>query len=170
MKSQILLILGCVVLLANCQAAIYKKVLVDDKDARCLDGTQGAYFISEGKSPTKFMIFFEGGGWCGDGSPVKDLPSIIEACYQRSMTDLGSSKNYPDSYSIADGILSLNPANSFIDFTKIFIKYCDGSGHQGTRSAPLNYKEKDLYFRGSNLTISKFNDLEKKYGFFSKST
>ncbi len=46
MKKQILLILGCVVLLANCQAAIYKKVLVDDKDARCLDGTQGAYFIS----------------------------------------------------------------------------------------------------------------------------
>lgn len=112
------------------------------------------------------MIFFEGGGWCGD----KDLASTTENCYQRSLTDLGSSKKYPDSYTIADGILSLNPQNSFKDFTKVYFKYCDGSGHQGTRSKPVPYKGTNIYFRGSNLTISKLNHLEQTHGLFSKST
>lgn len=48
------------------------------------------------------MIFFEGGGWCGD----VDLQSTVENCYQRSLTDLGSSKKYPDSFAVYDGILS----------------------------------------------------------------
>lgn len=154
------------VLFAASQAAVYKKVVVEDKDALCLDGTPGVYYLSEGKNATKFMIFFEGGGWCGD----KDLASTTENCYQRSLTDLGSSKKYPDNYTIGDGILSLNEQNSYKDFTKVFFKYCDGSGHQGTRSQPIIYKGTNLYFRGNNLTISKLNHLEKTLGLFSKST
>lgn len=169
MRQQIILLLVCVAL-AGAQGAFYKKVVVDDKDARCLDGTPGVYYISQGKNATKFMIFFEGGGWCGDNNPNKDLPMITEACYQRSLGDLGSSKNYPDGYTITDGILSLDPRNSFNDFTKVYFKYCDGSGHQGTRSSPIAYKGVNLYFRGSNLTISKLDHLEKNYGLFSKST
>ena len=68
-KKIILLLLGLT--LAASQVANYKKVVVEDKDALCLDGTFGAYYISEGTSPTKFMIYFEGGGWCGD----KDIQS-----------------------------------------------------------------------------------------------
>lgn len=165
MAKQILLIFGLIVLCAT-QGALYKKVVVDDKDALCLDGSQGVYYLSEGTNKTKFMIFFEGGGWCGD----KDLPNTIENCYQRSLTDLGSSKKYPDNYTIPDGILSLNSQNSFRDFTKVYFKYCDGSGHQGTKSAPISYKGSNLYFRGSNLTISKLNQLEKLHGLFTKST
>ncbi len=82
------------------------------------------------------MLHFEGGGWCGD----KDLPSTIQNCYQRSLTDLGSSKKYPDNFTVGDGILSTNQLNSFNDFTKVIFKYCDGSGHQGTRSIPIKYK------------------------------
>jgi len=41
------------------------------------------------------MIYFEGGGLCrGDG-----LADMIEYCYQRSFTHLGSSNNYSDSRS-----------------------------------------------------------------------
>lgn len=43
-KRIILLLLG--LSLAACQAAVYKKVVVDDKDALCLDGSPGAYYIS----------------------------------------------------------------------------------------------------------------------------
>lgn len=41
---------------------------------------------------------------------------------------------------MGDGILSTNQLNSFSDFTKVIFKYCDGSGHQGTRSTPIKYK------------------------------
>jgi len=137
------------------QNGLFHKVIVNDKDALCLDGTFGAYYLYQGKSTTKFIIYFEGGAWCGD----KDLASTTESCYQRSKTDLGSTKNYPDTYTINDGILSDNPKSSFADYTKVFFKYCDGSGHQGTKTAPIAYKDTKLYFRGSNLTISKLDDL-----------
>lgn len=36
--------------IADCQIAHYKKIIVEDKDALCLDGSYGVYYISEGKS------------------------------------------------------------------------------------------------------------------------
>jgi len=57
------------------------------------------------------------------------------------LIDYGSSKKYPDTYTIDDGILSTHPSNSYSDFTKVFFKYCDGSGHQGTRTSPIKYKD-----------------------------
>lgn len=94
----------CLLLLTYSKQAFYQKVVVDDKDALCLDGTPGVYYISEGKSKTKFMIYFEAGGWCGD----KDLDTTIENCYIRSLGSLGSSKSYPANYTVKNGILSLN--------------------------------------------------------------
>lgn len=48
----------CLIILTCSQSAIYKKVIVEDKDALCLDGTPGVYYISEGKSLNKFLIYF----------------------------------------------------------------------------------------------------------------
>lgn len=87
MEKQIALFFGLITLCVT-QAAVYKKFIVDDRDALCLDGSPGVYYLSEGTSKTKFIIFFDGGAWCGD----YDLPSTLESCYQRSFTDLGSSK------------------------------------------------------------------------------
>lgn len=53
------------IILPLTQSAVFDKVVVQDKDAVCLDGTPGVYYISRGKSPNKFMVYFEGGGWCG---------------------------------------------------------------------------------------------------------
>jgi hypothetical protein len=44
---------------------IYQKVLLSDKSALCLDGSPGVYYIYKGDS-AKVLLFFEGGGWCGD--------------------------------------------------------------------------------------------------------
>ena len=54
--------------------------------------------------------------------------------------------------------------------TKVYLKYCDGSGHQGSKLAPISYKDAKLYFRGTNVTVSQFKSLEDKFGLFSKSS
>jgi hypothetical protein len=44
----------------------------------------------------------------------------------------------------------MNP--NYYDWTKIFIKYCDGTINQGSLQHPILYKGKYLYFRGINNT------------------
>lgn len=94
-------------IVASAPAHFDKVLLTGHPDSKCLDGTPGAYFISRGTDPKRFVIYFEGGGWCGS----HDLASTTESCYQRSKGDLGSSKNYPATLSISDGILSNNDQN-----------------------------------------------------------
>lgn len=55
----------------------------------------------------------------------------------RSKTSLGSSKNYPSSIQIGEGIMSNNPLSEFRHMTKVLMKYCDGSVYQGSASAPI---------------------------------
>lgn len=56
----------------------YKKVLnTIDPEAKCLDGTPGLLYTHEGGETDKFLIYFEGGGFCGDDT----LPKTIEKCY-----------------------------------------------------------------------------------------
>jgi hypothetical protein len=58
------------------QSSVFTKVTLDPNgDALCLDGTPGAYYFSEGSgiNSTKFVIWFEGGGWCGG----QDLSSTL---------------------------------------------------------------------------------------------
>lgn len=57
--------------------------------------------------------------------------------------------------------------NYFKEWTKIFFKYCDGSGHQGSRAKPILYKGSNLYFRGQDITIAQFNSVNKIHKIFS---
>jgi len=45
---------------------------------------------------------------------------------------LGSSKNYPN-VTKYDGIFLNDSSNYFADWTKVYLKYCDGALHQGYR-------------------------------------
>jgi len=130
-------------------------VLLDDPSAICLDGSPGAYYYVRGSDPSTIVLYFEGGGWCGD----RDLSSTIENCYQRSKTNYGSSKHYPSTVSYSDGILSDSEYNSYRNATRVILRYCDGAGHQGTKSSPIQYKDTKLYFRGNNITIAQLQDL-----------
>lgn len=49
------------------------RVLVQDPMARCLDGSPGAYYYEKGVDSTTIVLYFEGGGWCGD----KDLAATL---------------------------------------------------------------------------------------------
>ena len=111
------------------------------------------------------MLYFEGGGWCG----LTNLDATLQSCYQRSKTDLGSSSKYPD-YVDLGGIFSDASQNSFKSWTRVFLKYCDGTVHQGTKSTPVSYKGSKLYFRGNNITRAQFQSLEDKFGLFTKSS
>lgn len=135
--------------------------------AKCLDGSPAAYYLSIG-DPNKILIYFEGGGLCGGYS----LTETLDSCFKRSSTNLGSSSKYPatrnyDKRGILSSVESVNPG--YYNWTKVYIPYCDGSLHQGSRSAPVSYKNKDLYFRGSNNTIETLRHLNETISLFGQS-
>lgn len=59
----ILLVLTVALRQATCAAA-FKKVLLTNPDALCLDGTPGAYYVHQGRLKNKWILSFEGGAWC----------------------------------------------------------------------------------------------------------
>ena len=145
-------------------SAPFTKHLHDiDTGAKCLDGSPAALYVSPGDK-SNIIVFFEGGGFCAG----KTLSTVIQSCYQRSKTHLGSSKNYPDTLADQGGILSsqaaINPR--FWNWTKVFVPYCDGSLHQGSRKEGIDWNDTTLYFRGSNNTLQHFDYLHQKYGLF----
>ena len=92
----------------------------------CLDGSPPGYYIREGtgSGADKWILHQEGGGWC----------FTTEDCYNRSKTDLGSSKGWPPSVSTSGiGFLSddkdVNP--DFYSWTAVYMKYCDGASFAG---------------------------------------
>lgn len=79
---------------------------------------------------------------------------VLESCYKRSKTDLGSSKNLPETYD-GQGYLSTDATkNAFAEWTKVFIKYCDGGFYQSATNTPYKYKDTELHFKGAAITRS----------------
>jgi len=100
---------------------------VHHDNARCLDGSPPAYYIRKGygEGRDKWIVFFEGGGWCYD----------LEQCYLRSKTILGSSKDYyaelPNDelkFYLSSNEL-VNPM--MYNWNTVLVKYCDGSSYAG---------------------------------------
>ena len=160
-------VIAILTVLYCCQAAnVFNKVLVDDPAALCLDGTHAAYYVHQADK-TKFVLSFEGGGWCGNSGGVSQT---LESCFQRSKGALGSSSSYPATISASEGILSDNQQNLFRNWTIVHLKYCDGTGHQGYRKDPIDYKATKIYFRGHNATMGQLNSIDKNFKLFSEAT
>ena len=67
-SMKVLLLLGLCLISAIAQSNLYKLVLHSkDRGAACLDGSPAGMYIHEGSGENKnnYMIFFEGGGFCG---------------------------------------------------------------------------------------------------------
>jgi hypothetical protein len=88
-----------------------------------------------------------GGGYCQGETEAQ----VIEQCYQRSLTSMGSSKLWPDELEGEAYLSVLSLENQFANWTKLILAYCDGALYQGYRSMPIQYKGASLYFRGSKL-------------------
>lgn len=125
---------------------VWTKVMLPG--THCLDGSPGAYYLREPLVPpsTKpnVLIYAEGGGWC-DG---------LANCYARSLTDLGSSKAYPD---VAPNVLppgvsyegaSMFASASFAPSIIAYAKYCTGDSLTSSNSTPSYYNNTRLYFSG----------------------
>lgn len=70
--SLCLLVLSLVLLFQMADGAMYKLVLLpQERGAACLDGSPPGIYIHEGTGAnrTKYLIYFNGGGFCG-GSTI----------------------------------------------------------------------------------------------------
>jgi len=119
--------------------------------AVCLDGSPGAFYSRAplaGGAPAGVVLFFEGGGWCAS----------LENCYERSLTELGSSKNYT---AVPPGTLPPGPSYEgaalfasapFASFTVVYAKYCTGDSWTGDNAtAPVARGGARVFFRGRRL-------------------
>ena len=128
------------------------------RSAVCLDGSPAGYYVEPGTARGKFMIHLQGGGWC----------TSLEACADRSKSALGSSASYAtdrdqvlDSWDGgAHGLFSnssdVNP--DFHNFTKLFVRYCDGGSFSGDTTATVRDANSTattttatLHFRGRRI-------------------
>jgi len=95
----------------------------------CNDGTAAGFYFKSG-NPDKWVLHFQGGGWCFDE------PS----CAERMKADpqLMSSSVWSDTYPVS-GLMDLNPYNNpdWFDATFVYMPYCTSDSFSGSR-APSN--------------------------------
>lgn len=116
-------------------------------DARCLDGSMAGYYFRKG-SVNKYLVFFQGGGWCYDsncGNP--SVAGTIQDCKFRSRERLGSSRKWPSSSLWKAGMLSSDAVENpvFHDWTLVYLPYCDGTSWSG------NAEVDGLHFKGKAI-------------------
>eukprot|EP00051_Salpingoeca_urceolata_P029069 m.488857 g.488857 ORF g.488857 m.488857 type:complete len:384 (+) comp26156_c0_seq1:66-1217(+) len=150
-------VVGCTV----CHAADgnWTKVLLTDaatQGAVCLDGSPGGYYIRHGvgANADKWIVFHQGGGWCGS-----DLN-----CAARAKTGLGSSNNWPSTYTDVYEGSQLFSTEPFSEFTIVYAMYCDGSSWTGNVASPVHTndpKQPVIYYRGRLLLDAMLNNLRE---------
>ena len=149
------------------------------RSAACLDGSPPAFYIWPGVETKKYILFLEGacasseaqvalfsrilmmfrsahppfsttptgGGWC----------FTEKTCKSRSKSGLGSSTGYKPAEGDLGGIMSANVTENplFANWTKVFVKYCDGSSFSGARIGASNASGVPLHYRGrANLAAT----------------
>jgi hypothetical protein len=129
--------------------------------AVCIDGTPAGYYFRAGTGSgiTKWYIHHEGGGWC----------SSLQDCYGRSLTPLGSSKNYTPTANIDGGYFSTDPNINplMYNWNSVYLKYCDGGSFSGDNATTSNYNGQPLLFRGRRILNAMFGDLYNVRGLSS---
>lgn len=133
---------------------------VQTMGAQCIDGTPAAFYFKPGtgENASKYIIFWEGGGWC----------TSFSDCQDRSLTPLGSSKTYPNStneYTVRD-VLDVNCTNNpnFCTWSTAYAPYCDGQSRAGNLQVPVLFNNTRLNFRGYRNLEATINRLLTNYG------
>eukprot|EP00040_Diaphanoeca_grandis_P029080 m.169321 g.169321 ORF g.169321 m.169321 type:complete len:408 (+) comp31561_c0_seq1:229-1452(+) len=136
-------------------SGVWNKVLLTDaakQGAVCLDGSPGGYYIRQpivaptsAKNP--WMIFHEGGGWCGDD----------ENCADRANSALGSSHYWGNTTGLEGAdMFSAAPFNAF---TIVYAKYCDGGSWTGDNSTVIMVGKQQIHYKGRPLLDALFTYL-----------
>ena len=119
----------------------WQKILLTDaakSGAVCLDGSPGGFYLRRG-SANKWIVFHQGGGWCG--SP--------DNCLERAGTNLGSSKNWPDTYTDAYEGSAMFDYPPFNEFNVVYAMYCDGGSWAGNTTQVVG--NTTVYYKGRPL-------------------
>mmetsp|Transcript_25035 Transcript_25035/g.72421 ORF Transcript_25035/g.72421 Transcript_25035/m.72421 type:complete len:434 (-) Transcript_25035:135-1436(-) len=147
----------------------FELVLLTDaattKGAVCLDGSPGGYYLRRPLVATanssKFLVFHEGGGWCGSDAN----------CLDRSLTPLGSSLGYEPTISgDGGGIEAVALYASLRDYTIVYAKYCDGTSWSGNVGEPIRVRNETsgrnetIFYRGRRLLDALMDDLLQNQG------
>ena len=136
------------------------------KGAACLAGSPPGYYYRESANKTAFKIHLQGGGWCFSA----------QDCYWRSQQALGDSSFWlPVSNGTAlatQGLLSNDPAINprTHDWTDIYVMYCNGASWTSNQTDPLVYNGTELWFRGRANLRAVLEDIDERWGLFSKET
>jgi hypothetical protein len=121
-----------------------------------LDGSPGGYYLQKGTQSDKWLIVFQGGGWCWNQ----------EECANRAMTPFGSSSHWQKCLSTSDvntfgylsnGVHSKVENSPLIEFNKVLVHYCDGGSFAGENSG--NHEGKTLFYQGSHIRKAVINTL-----------
>ena len=151
------------VLLSQCAMAAdgddtWQKVLLTQAaqsfGAVCLDGGPGGYYLRRGtgEGAKRWVVFHQGGGWCRSTAD----------CYSRAQTSLGSSKNWPATYSDTYEGSALFATPPFDSWNVVYAMYCDGGSWSGdaTETYPDPQKgDVTVYYRGRRLLDALLDDL-----------
>ena len=124
-------------------------------NAKCLDGTPGAYYANVNtKANGTWVIYLNGGGECVDENQ----------CAARAKTKLGSSKLMDDELWMNYGVLDTNESTNpqFYEANFVRIGYCSGDLYLGSRQEP---DDSGLLFQGRFIVHGVLDDLQNKYGF-----
>jgi hypothetical protein len=118
--------------------------------AQCLDGSPARYYLSKG-DPSRFFIFFEGGGFC------KNLAD----CQERATSYLGSTTHDQHNMVLDRPYFTRSPALSPLlsSFTFAFVRYCDGGYFSSDRWSPVKHNGTVLHFRGRYILNALFDHL-----------
>ena len=113
---------------ATLKLSIMPQTFADIYGAKCLDGSP-PYRYDLVQDPTRWVLFFEGGGWCFTASD----------CAARAQGGGGSSR-YAGPTAFVGGLLSPDPSVNprFHNYSLVFLKYCDGTSHTSFREQPVN--------------------------------
>jgi hypothetical protein len=100
-------------------------------ERRCHAGRRAYSFFARLGDPGRLLVFFDGGGACWDANNC-----IAHPTYDPEVDETAAALRR------ADGIFDLdNPDNPFADWTMVFIPYCTGDVHWGSRDT--SYVDQD---------------------------
>jgi len=136
--------------------------------AVCLDGTPGLYYINVGPNAHKFLLYFQGGGWCSGFT--RGTGRGFDDCFSRRGNSLGSTKYDNDTLNLGDTFgmqrnKTINP--TMFDWSYVYIRYCDGGSFTGNVWDPIpmnNSNDEYIYFRGKRILDAVIDSLINNYG------
>lgn len=125
--------------------------------SKCLDGTQGGYYILPG-DPKLFVIHLQGGGGCIN----------LLSCRVRTFSPLGSSKNWPlfHSFRWAGNFQNTDEVvnKDFGMATMVMLPYCSADMWSGRTMKPSK-RTFGFWFSGHHIVDSVFEELMRKHNF-----